>query len=105
MAPASPAMLAPAPFAGDPNPPTKGRQKVADHRTHQGQGDKAGHRRRSRVGEQPSQPIADPAVRLSGDLGIGSHGIKLHHPAAEIIRSEEHTSELQSLMRISYAVF
>src|SRR3546814_7409676 len=25
--------------------------------------------------------------------------------AAEIIRSEEHTSELQSLMRISYAVF
>src|SRR3546814_6058032 len=25
--------------------------------------------------------------------------------AAEIVRSEEHTSELQSLMRISYAVF
>src|SRR3546814_6299087 len=29
-----------------------------------------------------------------------------HHPArGEIRRSEEHTSELQSLMRISYAVF
>src|SRR3546814_6343396 len=26
-------------------------------------------------------------------------------PAGEIMRSEEHTSELQSLMRISYAVF
>src|SRR3546814_6072379 len=27
------------------------------------------------------------------------------HPAAHARRSEEHTSELQSLMRISYAVF
>src|SRR3546814_7697582 len=27
------------------------------------------------------------------------------YPGAERIRSEEHTSELQSLMRISYAVF
>src|SRR3546814_9748405 len=26
-------------------------------------------------------------------------------PAIDIVRSEEHTSELQSLMRISYAVF
>src|SRR3546814_1848855 len=31
---------------------------------------------------------------------------KAHRPAMKIIvRSEEHTSELQSLMRISYAVF
>src|SRR3546814_2383211 len=29
----------------------------------------------------------------------------LSHPAACVARSEEHTSELQSLMRISYAVF
>src|SRR3546814_3445608 len=29
----------------------------------------------------------------------------LENVPAEIIRSEEHTSELQSLMRISYAVF
>src|SRR3546814_1144737 len=43
---------------------------------------------------------------------IGSSGIEIR-PAAKItidstaakIRSEEHTSELQSLMRISYAVF
>src|SRR3546814_6747993 len=34
-------------------------------------------------------------VGLSGDMG-GSHTLP---------RSEEHTSELQSLMRISYAVF
>src|SRR3546814_480590 len=27
------------------------------------------------------------------------------HPTARLVRSEEHTSELQSLMRISYAVF
>src|SRR3546814_4977789 len=30
---------------------------------------------------------------------------ELHHIAARGARSEEHTSELQSLMRISYAVF
>src|SRR3546814_7639673 len=30
---------------------------------------------------------------------------RLHWVAEEIMRSEEHTSELQSLMRISYAVF
>src|SRR3546814_6194598 len=29
----------------------------------------------------------------------------VHHLACERARSEEHTSELQSLMRISYAVF
>src|SRR3546814_20128373 len=48
-----------------------------------------------------------------GGLGIGDHGIQrgrgaageaaFHHRLDQ--RSEEHTSELQSLMRISYAVF
>src|SRR3546814_10198467 len=37
-----------------------------------------------------------------GDLRIG---VDRHEPAGELVRSEEHTSELQSLMRISYAVF
>src|SRR3546814_9931476 len=35
-------------------------------------------------------------------------GIKIAHPGGNLLsfsRSEEHTSELQSLMRISYAVF
>src|SRR3546814_4228200 len=29
----------------------------------------------------------------------------VEHPPQAVLRSEEHTSELQSLMRISYAVF
>src|SRR3546814_1762821 len=47
-------------------------------------------------------------------LGIGSHDIDRRVGQADVpgrcegaaaVRSEEHTSELQSLMRISYAVF
>src|SRR3546814_6388849 len=40
--------------------------------------------------------------------GAGQARLQLHHVgqvAAPQLRSEEHTSELQSLMRISYAVF
>src|SRR3546814_2257786 len=33
------------------------------------------------------------------------HGERAWQPESSCIRSEEHTSELQSLMRISYAVF
>src|SRR3546814_2957161 len=33
------------------------------------------------------------------------HGAASCHPEPSAVRSEEHTSELQSLMRISYAVF
>src|SRR3546814_5779346 len=36
---------------------------------------------------------------------IGSFHLIVDLPALAIIRSEEHTSELQSLMRLSYAVF
>src|SRR3546814_4219882 len=32
-------------------------------------------------------------------------GVRITEPAADLPRSEEHTSELQSLMRLSYAVF
>src|SRR3546814_6322909 len=44
------------------------------------------------------------------ELDLGQHRARLaHHRAARLApqvgRSEEHTSELQSLMRISYAVF
>src|SRR3546814_1768357 len=35
----------------------------------------------------------------------GNTAIPVHRPCAVERRSEEHTSELQSLMRISYAVF
>src|SRR3546814_2583639 len=38
--------------------------------------------------------------------GKGEQGGEIHHAASLVpARSEEHTSELQSLMRISYAVF
>src|SRR3546814_9705008 len=43
------------------------------------------------LGEAPPGAKVHPCIERSGDLGA--------------IRSEEHTSELQSLMRISYAVF
>src|SRR3546814_7019173 len=48
-------------------------------------------------------------VRLAmadmGDAGHVAGGLLLQHLAEGEIRSAEHTSELQSLMRISYAVF
>src|SRR3546814_7660130 len=53
-----------------------------------------------RVGAQRALAVGALRVR---DLGVGAFGIEL--PAVERARSEEHTSELQSLMRISYAVF
>src|SRR3546814_3917613 len=58
--------------------------------------------------------LPDDAVVAAG-AGVAAVGAATatgrHRPASEIplrlggIRSEEHTSELQSLMRISYAVF
>src|SRR3546814_9134360 len=46
------------------------------------------------------QDAAPPRDRLGRHLGVP--GLGLGQPR---LRSEEHTSELQSLMRISYAVF
>src|SRR3546814_4686312 len=42
-----------------------------------------------------------PAVPSGGELAKATTGTEL----TDVLRSEEHTSELQSLMRISYAVF
>src|SRR3546814_2074260 len=47
----------------------------------------------------------DPAKRRLSWLAIGSSFRTASRTAQSIFRSEEHTSELQSLMRISYAVF
>src|SRR3546814_10293476 len=53
-------------------------------------------------------------LRRGGESGAGGHGSGARRGAAGaalrghrqgLLRSEEHTSELQSLMRISYAVF
>src|SRR3546814_3067824 len=49
---------------------------------------------------------AGPAVGDAGAPRVGGDGRRVRPaPAARMVRSEEHTSELQSLMRISYAVF
>src|SRR3546814_2368990 len=56
--------------------------------------------------------IAEDRVTVHPMLVGGGFGVNLEHQVAEQaalladrLRSEEHTSELQSLMRISYAVF
>src|SRR3546814_7887559 len=51
---------------------------------------------------EPSLPIC-----LTGPAGVGKTSLllALSRLLPETCRSEEHTSELQSLMRISYAVF
>src|SRR3546814_10152774 len=49
---------------------------------------------------QPAEPGG--AVEQPGKLGMGGHARLVEQDG---LRSEEHTSELQSLMRISYAVF
>src|SRR3546814_7293490 len=54
-----------------------------------------GHRHASTVADAGALAASLAASIKAGDLGAGDM----------IIRSEEHTSELQSLMRISYAVF
>src|SRR3546814_8971370 len=45
------------------------------------------------------------ARRLAEQKGLDLSSIKGSGPGGRIVRSEEHTSELQSLMRISSAVF
>src|SRR3546814_1222979 len=61
--------------------------------------------------DRAAQAMAALAARQPGYRGMDSvrgadgHGITVSYWADEASRSEEHTSELQSLMRISYAVF
>src|SRR3546814_5006123 len=60
-----------------------------------------GHRKRRRDDEgRQQQERAD-----AGGAGLDVHGGQHARPLLTATRSEEHTSELQSLMRISYAVF
>src|SRR3546814_7707051 len=59
-----------------------------------GEADEHGRRRLGGIGEALGAEIASRT-------GIGT----INQSLAYLMRSEEHTSELQSLMRISYAVF
>src|SRR3546814_7157911 len=58
------------------------------------------------VGDRPVAPRAR-RYRLLAGAGAAHHRPRRlwQGGAANLLRSEEHTSELQSLMRISYAVF
>src|SRR3546814_1000486 len=65
--------------------------------------DGAAHVARELCDERKAQP---PALALGGHEGIEQVAADVGGNAGSIVaRSEEHTSELQSLMRISYAVF
>src|SRR3546814_9848152 len=67
-------------------------------------GGRAGHGVDARLGLREGDDLAD--VLLAGE--DGHQAVDAEGEAAvgrRAVRSEEHTSELQSLMRISYAVF
>src|SRR3546814_8679278 len=74
----------------------------------------AGQRILERLFERQELEHAFGDARVKADAAlIGTDRIVVLHPPAAldadmavvVLRSEEHTSELQSLMRISYAVF
>src|SRR3546814_4693487 len=55
--------------------------------------------------QQKNTPLAGLPCRIDKSaVGYGEKSVHAH-PSTPLARSEEHTSELQSLMRISYAVF
>src|SRR3546814_2136677 len=72
------------------------------------------------VGDEGLRPVDDIVIAIllrgrahplkvaaGARFGHRDRGDRLarHHPGQPALRSEEHTSELQSLLRISYAVF
>src|SRR3546814_1592211 len=77
-----------------------------------GAGRPARHRRAVGGGERARRDRPEPGARLP-DVREGRRLLRLalqllgpaRGQAGDALRSEEHTSELQSLMRISYAVF
>src|SRR3546814_3339057 len=74
-----------------------------DRKTDGAAGDAAGRGRRRASGRRGrSAGVAGSAGR---DGPAGAIGARFFSFAMADFRSEEHTSELQSLMRISYAVF
>src|SRR3546814_4407287 len=64
----------------------------------------AGVARAEGARQQVSQSMG-PARQRAAELTRRLHDVVLEYSRVKQQRSEEHTSELQSLMRVSYAVF
>src|SRR3546814_3560007 len=62
------------------------------------------HHRRQVERDNTGRPVGCESKGAFLDEGVGRHLCSLGMEGVDM-RSEEHTSELQSLMRISYAVF
>src|SRR3546814_4196389 len=60
---------------------------------------------RNALDRQADAPQHDRIARACVRMAAQVDGHQVHRNAPDHLRSEEHTSELQSLMRISYAVF
>src|SRR3546814_1756750 len=72
---------------------------VGDHERRQDRADLAG-------AHGAGLPVAQLAVAVAVQrIDHGADRDPAHEQVPMLLRSEEHTSELQSLMRISYAVF
>src|SRR3546814_4842831 len=61
-------------------------------------------RTRASVRDYSSAPVPSAVIEEAVELALHSPSV-CDRQASYVYRSEEHTSELQSLMRISYAVF
>src|SRR3546814_5412531 len=55
--------------------------------------------------QRPCSRLAPLLRKVPAQAARGATSLANHFAPVDAIRSEEHTSELQSLMRISYAVF
>src|SRR3546814_7494715 len=78
------------------------------HRLLPSVGQRPAVRRRDGGLDVAASVVGDPAVQIGSELLRAVPDQEGMHDVAEErgqLRSEEHTSELQSLMRISYAVF
>src|SRR3546814_5293328 len=53
----------------------------------------------------PHHEAGSLLINANGMLLLATNAVRMAHALPSPMRSEEHTSELQSLMRISYAVF
>src|SRR3546814_7818666 len=96
--------------AGDAVAITPGESAGGDCSPLLGKGKDSGDPGRLCAGEVrgPMIEVADGACFNAVSANAGFRDVQIHlHDAllAQEVRSEEHTSELQSLMRISYAVF